>query len=46
MVLHRDEHDNDKEKTESDHEFKFNVNKLDKNNLIYKTDKATTTCTK
>jgi hypothetical protein len=46
MVLHRHEHDNGKEKTKSDHEFKFVVSKLDKNNLVYKTDKATTTCTK
>jgi hypothetical protein len=46
MVLHRLEHDNGKEKSKSDHEFKFTVSKLDKNNLAYKTDKATTKCTK
>ena len=46
MVLHRHEHDNGKEKSKSDHEFKFSVSILDKNNLVYKTDKATTTCTK
>jgi hypothetical protein len=46
MVLHRTEHDNGKDKTQSDHDFKFTVIKLDKNNLVYKTDKATTTCTK
>jgi hypothetical protein len=46
MVLHRTEHDNGKEKSKSYHEFKFAVIKLDKNNLAYKTDKATTTCTK
>ena len=46
MVLHRTEHDNGQEKTQSDHEFKFTVIKLDKNNLTYQTDKAKTTCTK
>jgi hypothetical protein len=46
MVLHRLEHDNGKEKSKSDHEFKFTVSKLDKNNLVYNTGKATTTCTK